>query len=163
MSHVHSLLPSTKAKDRHKSSKTKTKTKAEKWIRKWHHQKVRNTVWWKWAWKVEKWGCHKLKRGSLKSNGTNKREKKLKNGSRLNMKLGAVEEKTDKNCSMIWSVERKIREQLLWNLSINRGRHAREKKSVEKGKKAETQKESKCTHIRQRHREKTKKERHRQR
>ena len=25
MSHVHSLLPSTKAKDRHKSSKTKTK------------------------------------------------------------------------------------------------------------------------------------------
>ena len=30
MSHVHSLLPSTKAKDRHKSSKTKTKTKAEK-------------------------------------------------------------------------------------------------------------------------------------
>ena len=44
--------------------------------------------------------------------------------------------KTDENYSMNWSVERKIMEQFLWNLSINREPSASKKKkrTEEKGK-----------------------------
>ena len=67
--------------------------------------------------------------------------------------------KTDENYSMNWSVERKIMEQFLWNLSINRERHTQKKE----GKGRQKNKKRASTHTQQRHREKKKKERHAQR
>ena len=66
------------------------------------------------------------------------------------MKLEVVDGKTDENCSMILSMERKkIREQLLWNLSINKERNAQVKKIKKNKKKGKySEKKKRSTHTR---------------